>query len=188
MRAKQGCLPARLPITVAAPGAGVHARRDGRASPGGQTTVETREGDGRPEVRPAPYICDRRAAAEGTKRTPKLDDIRTYIDAIAKIVELIGVVTILFGILYSLVRYLYLLNKPRHFTFTQLRQALGKSILLGLEILIAADIMATIITEPTLRSVSILGLIVFIRTLLSLSLQVELEGRFPWQKKPDVPK
>jgi uncharacterized membrane protein len=59
---------------------------------------------------------------------------------------------------------------------------LGKSILLGLEILIAADIMATVVDDPTLKSVFILGLIVLIRTFLSLSLQVEVEGRFPWQK------
>ncbi|NQU34576.1 MAG: DUF1622 domain-containing protein, partial [Bacteroidetes bacterium] len=58
------------------------------------------------------------------------------------------------------------------------------SILLGLEILIAADIMATVVAEPTLKSVYILGLIVLIRTFLSLSLQVEVDGRFPWQKDP----
>lgn len=60
---------------------------------------------------------------------------------------------------------------------------MGKSILLGLEVLIAADIMATVVTEPTLRSVLVLGFIVLIRTFLSLSLQVELEGKFPWQKE-----
>jgi len=76
-----------------------------------------------------------------------------------------------------------LIGKSPNFGFIELRQYLGKSILLGLEILIAADIMATIVTEPTLQSVSILGLIIIIRTFLSLSLQVELEGKFPWQKK-----
>ena len=54
---------------------------------------------------------------------------------------------------------------------------------MGLEVLIAADIMATVVTEPTLRRVLVLGIIVLIRTFLSLSLQVELEGRFPWQKE-----
>lgn len=67
-------------------------------------------------------------------------------------------------------------------TYIQFRQTLGKSILLGLEIMIAADIMATVVTDPTLESVSVLGLIVIIRTILSLSLQVEVEGKFPWQK------
>jgi uncharacterized membrane protein len=112
-----------------------------------------------------------------------MENVRIYIDYIAKTVEIIGVLTILFGILYSFLRYLFMIGKSRKFGFVELRQYLGKSILLGLEILIAADIMATIVTEPTLQSVSILGLIIIIRTFLSLSLQVELEGKFPWQKK-----
>lgn len=111
-----------------------------------------------------------------------MENIKSYIDLIANIVEIIGVLTILFGVVFSLGKYLILLKKPNQFTYVALRQALGKSILLGLEILIAADIMSTIIAEPSLKSVSILGLIVFIRIIMSLSLQVELEGRFPWQK------
>jgi uncharacterized membrane protein len=65
-----------------------------------------------------------------------------------------------------------------------LRQTLEKLTPIGLELIIAADIIATVVAEPTLEleSVSILGLIVFIRTIMSLSLQVELEGKFPWQK------
>jgi uncharacterized membrane protein len=59
---------------------------------------------------------------------------------------------------------------------------LGKTILLGLEILVATDIIHTVITDPELNQVFALGLIVLIRTFLSLSLQVELEGKFPWQK------
>ncbi|MGB3143315.1 MAG: DUF1622 domain-containing protein [Maribacter sp.] len=66
--------------------------------------------------------------------------------------------------------------------YNSLRQSVGKSILLGLDILIMAGIMSTVVTEPSLKSVSILGLIVLIRTFFSLSLQVELEERFPWQK------
>lgn len=60
---------------------------------------------------------------------------------------------------------------------------MGKAILLGLEILVAGDIIATITTEPTFDQLLGLGLIVIIRTFLSLSIQVEIEGRFPWQKK-----
>lgn len=106
-----------------------------------------------------------------------------YIDFIAEIVEAIGVLTIFIGAVYSLIVFLISVSKKKKGSFTKLRQTLGKSILLGLEILIAADIMATVVTDPTLESVSILGLIVLIRTFLSMSLQVELEGRFPWQKK-----
>lgn len=111
-----------------------------------------------------------------------MENIKFYVDYIANIVEGIGVLTIFIGALYSLVIFLIAAIKKEANNYTRLRQTLGKSILLGLEILIAADIMATVISDPTLRSVSILGLIVLIRTFLSLSLQVEIEGRFPWQK------
>ena len=112
-----------------------------------------------------------------------MEEIKIYIDYIAIITEVIGVLTIFIGSLFALGRFLLMLNKKDPVTYVELRQSVGKSILLGLEILVAADIMATVVTEPSLISVSILGLIVLIRTFLSLSLQVELEGKFPWQKK-----
>jgi uncharacterized membrane protein len=62
------------------------------------------------------------------------------------------------------------------------RRTLGRSILTGLELLVAADIIRTVAIEPTLQSVLVLGLIVVIRTFLSMSLQVEIEGRWPWQR------
>ena len=62
------------------------------------------------------------------------------------------------------------------------RQTLGRSILTGLELLVAADIIRTVAVEPTMESVLVLGLIVIIRTFLSFSLEVEIEGHWPWQK------
>ena len=59
-------------------------------------------------------------------------------------------------------------------------------ILLGLEVLVAADIIRTVAITPTLDSVAILGAIVVIRTFLSISMQVEVEGRFPWQSRTDT--
>lgn len=106
-----------------------------------------------------------------------------YIDLLAKIVEVIGVLIIFFGLFFSFYRGVRLTSGFNHKTYIEIRQTVGKSILLGLEVLIAADIMATVVTEPTLRSVLVLGFIVLIRTFLSLSLQVELEGKFPWQNK-----
>ncbi|NQU33668.1 MAG: DUF1622 domain-containing protein [Bacteroidetes bacterium] len=111
-----------------------------------------------------------------------MEDIKFYVDYVSDIVEGIGVLTIFFGALYSLIVFFISVSKKKPNSYIMLRQTLGKSILLGLEILIAADIMATVVAEPTLKSVYILGLIVLIRTFLSLSLQVEVEGRFPWQK------
>src|SRR5687768_10485456 len=63
------------------------------------------------------------------------------------------------------------------------RQRLGRAILLGLEILVAGDILRTVALEPTMESVTVLGLIVLIRTFLSFTLQLEIEGRWPWQPK-----
>lgn len=65
--------------------------------------------------------------------------------------------------------------------YRQLRNDIGRGILLSLELLIAADIIRTVAVVPTLRGVLILGLIVLIRTFLSMALQIELEGRLPWK-------
>ena len=62
------------------------------------------------------------------------------------------------------------------------RRTLGRSVLTGLELLVAADIIRTVAVEPTLDSVLVLGLIVIIRTFLSFSLEVEIDGRWPWQQ------
>ena len=67
--------------------------------------------------------------------------------------------------------------------YRRLRQDIGRGILLGLEFLVAADIIRTVAVTPTMEGVKVLGLIVVIRTFLSMALQVELEGRWPWQRK-----
>ena len=65
--------------------------------------------------------------------------------------------------------------------FTQFRSDFGRAILLGLEFLVAADIVGTVAIGPTLQDLSVLGLLVLIRTFLSFSLEVEITGRWPWQ-------
>jgi uncharacterized membrane protein len=96
--------------------------------------------------------------------------------------EAIGVATIVLGVLIALGRFIFTLQniKPRNYKY--LRRELGKGILLGLEILVAGDIIATVIAEPTMERVLTLAVIVLIRTFLSLSIEVEIEGKFPWQK------
>lgn len=115
-----------------------------------------------------------------------METIKIYIDHIADIVEAIGVATIFAGILWSFYAFFFSKKKEVKSSYVKLRQSLGKAILLGLEILIAADIMATVVTDPTIMSVSVLAIIVFIRTIMSLSLEVELEGKFPWQKRNKI--
>jgi len=70
-------------------------------------------------------------------------------------------------------------------TYRRYRQQLGRSILLGLELLVAADIIRTVAVTPTLTSVAVLAGIVLIRTFLSFSLELEITGRWPWQNRPD---
>jgi uncharacterized membrane protein len=70
--------------------------------------------------------------------------------------------------------------------YRSFRNRLGRAIILGLELLVAADILRTISAEPTLRQVVVLGLIVLIRTFLSFSLEIELEGRWPWQARREA--
>ena len=70
--------------------------------------------------------------------------------------------------------------------YLRYRQEIGRSILLGLEFLVAGDIIRTVVVAPTMENVKVLGVIVIIRTFLSISLQVELEGRWPWQTKRSV--
>ena len=67
--------------------------------------------------------------------------------------------------------------------YEQLRRNLGRSILVGLEVLIVADIIRTIIVETTFESVAVLAIIVFIRISLSFSLEVEIDGAWPWSRK-----
>jgi uncharacterized membrane protein len=66
--------------------------------------------------------------------------------------------------------------------YVGLRRNLGRCILLGLEVLIVADIVRTIIVEPTFESVAVLGAIVVVRILLSFSLEVEIDGMWPWRR------
>ena len=65
------------------------------------------------------------------------------------------------------------------------RQTLARAILLGLEFLVAADIINTVAVDPSFRSVGVLGLIVLVRTFLSFTLELEITGRWPWQAKPE---
>ena len=69
--------------------------------------------------------------------------------------------------------------------YTGYRRALGRAILLGLELLVAADIIGTVAVEPTFRSVGVLAMIVLIRTFLSFTLEMEVSGRWPWQPRTD---
>lgn len=97
-------------------------------------------------------------------------------------IELAGVGVILFGILYGAVIFLRSVLRHEENAYEKLRHRLGRSILLGLELLVAGDIINTVAIEPTMESVMVLGGIVLIRTFLSFSLEVELDGNLPWRR------
>ncbi|MBE0418485.1 MAG: DUF1622 domain-containing protein [Coriobacteriia bacterium] len=96
--------------------------------------------------------------------------------------EVAGVVVILGGFLLALGRAARQWRSKGTAVFETLRATFGRSILLGLEILIAADLVRTITVELTLRNLGVLAALIGIRTVLSLSLEVEIDGQWPWRR------
>ena len=102
-----------------------------------------------------------------------------------RVIEIAGIAIIVVGAVVTTARFLMqeLRGENGDGRFHAYRSGLGRAILLGLEFLVAADIIGTVAITPTLESVAVLGLIVLIRTFLSFSLSVEIEGRLPWQRE-----
>ena len=109
------------------------------------------------------------------------------VEAVGKGIDAAGVVVIVLGGLAATALAGTRLVARDVDTYRRYRQQLGRSILLGLELLVAADIIRTVAVTPTLASVAVLAGIVLIRTFLSFSLELEITGRWPWQK-PDTPR
>jgi uncharacterized membrane protein len=107
------------------------------------------------------------------------------ISHVVKVVEAFGAAIMVFGGLAAFLAFAFRARRARtmHGTYPELRRDLGRTILLGLEVLIVADIVRTIIVDPTLTSVAVLGAIVVIRILLSFSLEAEIDGVWPWRRR-----
>ena len=110
----------------------------------------------------------------------ELDTFREGFEQVGLAIDAAGVLVVVAGIVVAVGRLLCW-PAPALGPYRQFRQDLGRGILLGLEFLVAADIIRTVAVTPTVQSVLVLGLIVVIRTFLSLALQLEVEGRLPWQ-------
>lgn len=116
-----------------------------------------------------------------------------FAEALARGIELVGIGVMIIGGLAAMAAFvLHIVGHRRHPTgvsfeqiYRDLRADLGRAILLGLEFLVAADIIGTVAIEPTFRSLGVLALIVAIRTFLSFSLELEISGRWPWQHPPE---
>lgn len=108
---------------------------------------------------------------------------KSAVEAIAKGIDGAGVVVLVVGFLVATALYLRTIRgQGAEAAYKPYRQRIGRSILLSLEFLVAADIIRTVAIEPTFRGVGVLAIIVLVRTFLSFTLEVELEGRWPWHK------
>jgi uncharacterized membrane protein len=107
-----------------------------------------------------------------------------WIGAGADAIEAIAVILIVGYIVAATCKWLLMGLRRREFTlehYAGFRAALGRAMLLGLEILIAADVVRTAALDPSLQNIAALGVLVIVRTFLSWSIVVEIEGRWPWQ-------
>jgi uncharacterized membrane protein len=109
-------------------------------------------------------------------------DFHTIMQFIGNAVDAAGVTIILVGA--AIASFSFLRTQKGNFAaaYRSYRQGLGRAILLGLEFLVAGDIIRTVAVSPTLENVWILALIVVIRTFLSMALQMEVDGRLPWRR------
>src|SRR4051812_29543554 len=106
-----------------------------------------------------------------------------FLADVARVFEAIGVAVLVVGLLWSVVAAsLTWRTDGGRRGYQALRETFGAVLLLGLEILVAADLITTVAVAPTVRNVAVLGLIVLIRTFLSVSLEVEIDGRVPWHR------
>ena len=110
--------------------------------------------------------------------------MREMIDLVATGIEALAVLIIVGGIVYGIPRYFLHRLKKVAGAYKQFKDSIGNSLLLGLEFLVAADIIRTVALNPTLQGVAVLGALVLIRTFLSWALVVEVEGRWPWHRRP----
>jgi len=114
-------------------------------------------------------------------------EIREFVEVAGTAAEIAGVVLIIGGLVIASARYAISPKGEGVSRYQRYRQDLGRAILLGLEVLVAADIVRTVAFTPTMDSVLVLAMIVAIRTFLSWSLALELEGRWPWQRAAERP-
>ena len=115
-----------------------------------------------------------------------LNEFKQIVAYVAYGIEAVGVIVIVIGSVVGTVRVLSQLKlKAMSEIYHEYRQVIGRSILLGLEFLIAGDVIRTVIVSHTLTDVAALALMVLVRAFLSLTLTVEIEGKLPWVKRSE---
>ena len=115
-----------------------------------------------------------------------MQSYRELTEITGRVLDAAGVCVIVLGAVIASVHLAVRSNVDGADSYRSYRQGLGRAILLGLEFLIAGDIIRTVVVAPTLENVFILALVVVIRSFLSMALQLEVEGRLPWQRPVGV--
>ncbi len=114
-------------------------------------------------------------------------EFTSVVDDVSRIIDGVGVAVVVVGLLFATVAFLRAQGRPPATppAYRLFRQQVGKAILLGLEFLVAADIIRTVAVAPSFKGVGVLAVVVAVRTFLSFTLDVELEGRWPWQQRTE---
>jgi uncharacterized membrane protein len=115
-----------------------------------------------------------------------LADLRTWVELIASFVEALAVTMMVGFIVFGTLRWLFSSNDKLAAAYGTYRADLGKGLLVGLELLVAADIIRTVALDLTLINILTLAALVVVRTFLGWTLNLDIEGRWPWQKAPDA--
>src|SRR5262249_784035 len=116
-----------------------------------------------------------------------MESFRQIMDIVGTSVDGVGVCVVVGGALFATVRLALRRMDGAGNYYVSYRQDVGRAILLGLEFLIAGDLIRTVVVAPTMQNVAVQGLIGLIRRFVSLSLQLEIEGRLPWQRAASQP-
>lgn len=110
--------------------------------------------------------------------------MQTFFERATQVFEVSGVLSMVVGFVFAFALAAVIWGRTRDGgrAFKSLRNSLGGAILLGLELLVAADIVKTVTSTPSLTDAAVLGMIVLIRTVLSITIEVEVDGVAPWRK------
>jgi uncharacterized membrane protein len=115
-----------------------------------------------------------------------MEQFREWIELAAQSIEILAVVIMALFILIGTSRWVFHSTKKIEGAYERYRQVLGKTLLVGLELLVAADIIRTVALDLTMLNIALLGGLVVVRTFLGWTLTVEVEGRWPWQKEKEL--
>jgi uncharacterized membrane protein len=110
-----------------------------------------------------------------------MESLNGAVDVAATGIEIFAVGVIVVGFILATIRFVVQVREKIDAAYTNYRIMLGRSMLLGLEFLVAGDVVRTVALAPTLSNLAILGVLILVRTFLSWSLVVEMENRWPWQ-------